>query len=81
LGELGKKETRVAFALLELVIDKVGFVRDAAYRALKEVVGNLRYAELDNGQKRIKQTRQKAVDSKRKAASKNRKSKIRNHKS
>ncbi|MBM3129709.1 MAG: DUF4062 domain-containing protein [Chloroflexi bacterium] len=61
LGQLGKKKPHVALALLELASDKEDIVRDAAYRALKEVVGNLRYAEVDNGQKRIERTRRKGV--------------------
>ncbi len=43
LGELGKKSPRVAVALLQLANDKDQDVRDDAYRALKEVVGNLRW--------------------------------------
>ncbi len=76
LGILGQQEPRVALALLELANEK-NRVPSAAYNALKETVGNLRYAELDNGQKRIKRTRrkaktimQKAVGRKRKAKSK-----------
>ncbi len=61
LGQLGTKEGYIALALLELANDKEDIVRGAAYRALKEVVGNLRYAEVDNGQKRIKRTRRKGV--------------------
>lgn len=61
LEQLVKKGPRVALALLTLASDKDRFVRDAAYRALKEVVENLRYAELDNGQKRIKRTGRKGL--------------------
>jgi len=81
LGHLGQKNPRVALGLLKLPKDR--HVADAAYDALKQVVGNLRYAELDNGQKRIKRTgrkkvgrKQKAAGSKRKTATKNRKSEI-----
>jgi uncharacterized protein (UPF0147 family) len=39
LGNVGKKLPQVALALLKLAGDKDADVRDAAYRALKEVVG------------------------------------------
>ena len=41
LGQLGKKEPHLALALLELASDKHSDVRDVAYDALKDVVGNL----------------------------------------
>ncbi len=46
LGKLGKKSPRVAVALLKLASDKDDDVRNTAYRALKEVVGNLRWKEV-----------------------------------
>jgi len=46
LGALGKKLPQVALALLKLASDRNAHVRDAAYRALKEVVGNLRWKEV-----------------------------------
>ncbi len=61
LGKLRKKQPHVAFALLKLAREKDDLVQDAAYNALKEVAGNLRYAELDNGQKRIKRTERKEL--------------------
>jgi len=39
VGKVGKKLPQVALALLKLAGDKDADVRDAAYRALKEVVG------------------------------------------
>ena len=56
LDQLGKIEQRVELGLLELASGGNSEVRNAAYDALKEVVGNLRYAEVDNGQQRIKRT-------------------------
>ncbi len=46
LGKLGKKSPQVALALLKLASDEDADVRNAAYRALKEAVGNLRWEEV-----------------------------------
>ncbi|GEM_PF-3311975 len=61
LGKLGQKKPFVALELLKLAREGDDGVHDEAYDALKEVVGNLRYAELDNGQKRIKRTGRKGL--------------------
>ncbi|MBI3914237.1 MAG: HEAT repeat domain-containing protein [Chloroflexi bacterium] len=46
LGQLGAKNPRVALALYELTKSRIGSVRDTAFHALKEGVGNLKYAEI-----------------------------------
>jgi hypothetical protein len=73
LGKFGKKEPHVVLVLLELTSDKDYGVRNAAYSVLNQVVGNLRYAEVDNGQKRIKRISKKIPKPKSKIG--NRKSK------
>ncbi|MBI4673170.1 MAG: HEAT repeat domain-containing protein [Chloroflexi bacterium] len=46
LAQLAHKQSRVAIDLLKITKSKSQGVRDSAYSALKEVVGNLRYADL-----------------------------------
>lgn len=57
LGNLGQKDARVAWALLKMSINEE--TRNEVYIALKQVVGNMRCAVLDNGQNRSMQTGKK----------------------
>ncbi len=80
LGEFGHNNPSVAISLLEFASDKEANTRDTAYSALKEVVGNLRYAEVSKEKGVARKQKIEIPGSTRNDKTKNRKSKIRNHK-